>query len=211
MDDGRGDWLGRLFPNWPGSLRRVGGGGGGGGDRGFLAMNVPETEAAIAAEVVYEANDGVSDFIVAQAQERLRALQVAAHALDQRVTQVAAFQFAAAAFAAGAAASDVLRFFASLSAIAFVVGGVVAFRGIRSDPIHLPGIAPAWWKGSLEVKPFELDTARAWAADVLQNAIEQVDNENCERARHLNLSLNYAVGGAVLVAIGSALRLFGSL
>lgn len=171
-------------------------------------MSVPETESAVAAEVVYKANDVVSSFIVAQAQERLRALQVAAHALDQRVTQVAAFQFAAAAFAAGAAASDVLRFFASLSAIAFVVGGVVAFRGIRSDPIHLPGIAPAWWKGAIDVEPFEMDTARAWAADVLQNAIEQVDHENCERARHLNLSLNYAVSGAVLVALGSVLRLF---
>lgn len=174
-------------------------------------MDNSENDAAIAADVVYRANDVVADFIMAQAQERLRALQVAAHALDQRVTQVAAFQFAAAAFAAGAATADVLRLFAGLSAVAFVVGGMVAFRGIRSDPIHLPGIAPAWWKGSRDLESFEIDTARGWAAGVLQSAIDQVDTENCERARHLNLSLCYALGGAVLVGFAAALKIFAPI
>jgi hypothetical protein len=195
-----------LFP--PGSLRRVGGGGGGDWIGGGLAIT--DSEKNIAVNIVYSATDDVGALILRQAEDRLKALQTAAHALDQRVTQVAALQFAAAAIAGSATAAGPLAALGGLSSLVFLVGGVVAFRGIRSDPIHLPGIAPNWWEASLNVPSFGMDLAQGWAAGVYQTAITEVDNENCERARHLNLSLRYALGGASLLAFAAVLRSFSS-
>lgn len=166
----------------------------------------PEAEK-VAAQTAYQANSDVSDFILAQAGERLRALQTAAHALDQRVTAVAAFQFAGAALA-GATAGPSLAAITALSGVLFVVGGITAFRGIRSDPIQLPGIAPAWWGEAPRAPSYQLDEAKGWAAGVYQNAIDQIDHENCERAKHLNVSLWYAVAAAVLAGTAASLRAF---
>lgn len=201
---GEGEGEGLLLPK-PES-RLVGGGGGGDGGGGGLAMLNSEKEMAV--EVVYSANEEVSQLILRLAEERLKALQTAAHALDQRVTQVAAFQFAAAAFVGGAAFTGPMSLFAGASAIAFVVGGVVAFRGVRSDEFHLPGIAPNWWEASRTLEAFEANAARGWAAGAYQTAISQTDIENCERAKYLNLSLRYAMCGAALMAFTAFLRIF---
>lgn len=167
-----------------------------------------DTEKELAEEIVHTLPDTVSELVFAQGMERLRALQTAAHSLDQRVTQVAALQFAAAALAASATIEPFQRWLFGFAALAFVVGGCVAFRGIRSDAIHLPGIEPKWWAGALGLAAFTDKDARAWAAGVIQTSITQVDKENCERAKHLNLSLWYAVAGAICLALAGGLRVF---
>lgn len=167
------------------------------------------TDKEIAEEIVHTLPNDVSELIFSQAMERVRALQIAAHALDQRVTQVAALQFAAAALSASVSVEPFQRIFFGAGALSFVVGGCVAFRGIRSDPIQLPGVAPAWWAGALSMAgSFKHNDARAWAVGLTQEAIDQIDRENCERARHLNVSLWYAVGGAIALAAAGVLRIF---
>lgn len=59
-----------------------------------------DTEKEVAEEIVHTLPNDVSEVIFSQAMERVRALQIAAHSLDQRVTQIAALQFAAAALSA---------------------------------------------------------------------------------------------------------------
>ncbi|PZT99853.1 MAG: hypothetical protein DI624_04055 [Brevundimonas sp.] len=167
-----------------------------------------DTEKELAEEIVHTLPNDVSELIVAQAMERVRALQTAAHSLDQRVTQVAALQFAAAALSASVEVEPFQRWLFGIAALAFVVGGCVAFRGIRSDAIQLPGIAPVWWRGALVLTTFTQNDARSWAAGAIQTAITQIDVENCERAKHLNTSLWYAVGGAAALAIAGGLRIF---
>lgn len=167
-----------------------------------------DTEKEIAEEIVHTLPDDVSEVIFLQAMERIRALQTAAHSLDQRVTQVAALQFAAAALSASVSVEPFQRWLFGVAAIAFVVGGCVAFRGIRSDAIQLPGIAPIWWRNAMNIPGFGVTDAKSWAAGVIQSAITQIDVENCERAKHLNASLWYAVVGAVLLAGAGALRIF---
>lgn len=165
-------------------------------------------QVQLAERISHTLPKAVSEIVYLQAWERLRALQTAAHALDQRTTSVAAFQFAAAAVTATLGSISELAFFAGIAAISFVVGGCVAFRGIRSDPFQIPGIAPVWWEGALAHTCFSLADARAWATGQMQHSITQIDTENCERARHLNLSLQYAMAGAALVGIAAFLRIF---
>lgn len=167
-----------------------------------------DSEKDLANEISYSANEVVSDFILRQAEERLRALQTAAHALDQRVTQVAAFQFAAAAVVAGLAANKDISLFAGVGSIAFIVGGLVAFRGVRSDEFHLPGIAPNWWSQTLSMDDFDIGIAKAWATGAYQTAITRTDVENCHRAQHLNVSLRYAACGSVMMAVYAFLSIF---
>lgn len=167
-----------------------------------------DSEKELANEIVFSANDDVSSFMFTQAAERLRALQTAAHALDQRVTQVAAFQFAAAAFVGGVAHNGQLALFSGAGAISFIIGGLVAFRGVRSDEFHLPGIAPTWWDRTLDIEGFDLKAAQSWAAGAYQTAITRTDIENCKRAEFLNLSLRYAIGGASCMAAYAFLRIF---
>lgn len=167
-----------------------------------------DTDKEVAEEIVHTLPNDVSELIFAQAMERVRALQIAAHSLDQRVTQVAALQFAAAALSASVTVEPFQRWLFGLAALAFVFGGCIAFRGIRSDAIQLPGIPPIWWQGALSIAGFSSNDARSWAVGAVQSAITQIDVENCERAKHLNLSLRYAVAGAVLLAVAGALRVF---
>ena len=166
-------------------------------------MNDPDTELAV--EIVHTASEPVAQLIFDQANERIRALQTAAHALDARASQVAALQFAGAALAGGAALGGQLTIFAAASAFFFVLGGVSAFRAVESGDFHPPGIAPVWWEAVL-TQPLTKQDARAWAAGVLQTAIRKVDEENCERAKHLNNSLMLAVVGAALIAAGAIVK-----
>lgn len=167
-----------------------------------------DTEKEVAEEIVHTLPNDVSEVIFSQAMERVRALQIAAHSPDQRVTQIAALQFAAAALSASVTVEPFQRWLFGLAALAFVVGGCIAFRGIRSDAIQLPGIPPIWWQGALTVANFNANDAKSWAAGAVQSAITQIDVENCERAKHLNLSLWYAVAGAIALAIAGGLRIF---
>lgn len=189
-------------------LRREGGGGGGdgGGGKGVRAMSNQSVEEA--KSVAFNLDYSVSEFVFAQAVERLKALQTAAHALDTRITQVATLQFTAAAIAAnlipnGKAASLTC---ALISMLAFIVGGIFAFRGVRSDAIHLPGLPPAWWIDATQEDEFTDKTALCWAAGVYQGSIDDVEAENAIRSKALNMSLVYAVAGAGFVTLAAAFR-----
>lgn len=166
------------------------------------------SQAEVAEEVSHTLDEDVSKFICEQGQLRLESLQVAAHAIDARCTQVSTLLFAAAALSAAAISPSLSlsTSFAVLATIAFIWGGVAAFRGIRSDEFCLPGIAPAWWVGALQYDSFTLKDARAWKARLLQEGIEQVEGENHTRAENLNASLRLAVIGAVLVGLAAAAR-----
>lgn len=166
-----------------------------------------DSEKGLAQNIVYQAADDVGALMLRQAEERLKALQTAAHSLDQRITQVAGLHFAAAAVSAGLSGGPAPAL-GALAALSFLVGGMIAFRGIRSDPIHLPGIPPVWWERSLSLEPFNIDQAQGWAASAYQTAITEVDVENCTRAKHLNLSLRFALGGATLMALSAFVASF---
>ena len=165
-----------------------------------------------AKSAAFHLSDDVSDIVVRQGEMRLQAVQTAAHALDARVTQAATLQFTAAAVAGGLLGSTGAAPIAALSAIAFAIGGVVAFRGVRSDPMHLPGLPPAWWADALDVdtpeKRFSVRDARNWLAGYLQEAIDLAEAENDRRARSLNLSLRWAIAGAALAAAAVLPRVF---
>jgi hypothetical protein len=171
-------------------------------------MDIP-TAKDETAQLVYGLPDDVTEFIVTQGAERLRAQQIGVHALDQRITQVAGFQFAAAALAGAVASVGApVALIAAAAAVSFVIGGVVAFRGIRSDPHYPPGLPPLWWKPAADLSEFDVHTARSWLAGYIQDSLVANDAEDAKRAQHLNVSLRYGIAGAVLVSLAALLRAF---
>ena len=188
--------------------RRIGAGGGGDGGGGGLAMTQTSKERAQAA--INHVRPDAAKLILDLALERARNQHSASLALDARMTQASYLQFAAAAVSATVAgvsgASSLSVSFASISAIAFVIGGVICFRGVRSDDHQAPGLPPEWWAKVTDTRRFGLSEAQCWAAGAIQEMMEEVENENIKRAAALNLSLRYAIAGAVTVAIAAAIR-----
>lgn len=168
------------------------------------------SDKQLAEEIVHTASEAVSELIFNQAMENIRALQIAAHALDARASQVAALQFAGAALAGSSALTGQVMTMAALSAVFFVAGGLAAFVAVRSGNFNPPGIAPIWWKAALS-QPLTLKDARAWAAGATQSAISQVHRENCRRALFLNVSLCLAAVGAAMIAFGAVSKAWPSL
>lgn len=165
--------------------------------------------AELAEVVVHTLDPDVSRFVLDQGALYLSALQVASHALDARATQVATILFAAAALSASVVGTSLSwsSVLAALSALFFLWGGIATFRILRSDPIRLPGVAPAWWQGAMEIQPFTTKEAWAWAARLQQLAIENIECENKERAVALNAGLRLAVVGGCLIGLAATLRL----
>lgn len=89
----------------------------------------------------------------------------------------------------------------------FVVGGVVAFHGIRAGVLAVPGADPAWWSQADDLSAFTEEDAQCWVVGHMQDAIVSLDQINSRRADALNLSLAYgaAAGGFILVAGAIAL------
>jgi hypothetical protein len=172
-----------------------------------------DTPSDIARKIIDHCSSDVATFILDSASERYRSQQAVSLALDARITQATIVQFGgatvAATVAAGAKISSISLGFSLLATLAFVVGGVVCFRGVRSDNYHPAGLPPAWWKGVLDYKDFDLEHAKCWAAGALQSALDENEAEDRRRADNLNLGLKYALGGAALVVLALILRLAG--
>ncbi len=158
------------------------------------------------------ADDETARLILELAKERARAQHAASMALDQRVTQVALLQFTAAALSAALASGSQTPVFAqglsAIGAVLFVLGAAVCFRGIRSGPGYPPGLPPVWWgdTGS-HAEPFVLRHAMCWAAGAIQQAIDANVQEDSIRSRHLNLGLNYAMAGGLMIMAAALFRI----
>lgn len=167
-------------------------------------------KAQLAEEVVYSLDNAtVARFVFDQGVLHLQSLQTNSHALDARATQVVTFLFAAAALAIASLSAKLTlsNTCALASALFFIWGGVIVFRCLRSDGIHLQGAAPAWWQGAVAIEPFGQKEALAWAAKLQQIAIETTCRENEHRGNALNAGLRCGVVGAVLVAASAVLRI----
>jgi hypothetical protein len=151
----------------------------------------------------------ISALIVTLGQDRLKAQQSASASLDNRFGQVVSFQFAAAAVSATYLAThDAAGIVDGAARLAFLVGGAIAFRGMRSDHQHLPGIEPSWWHPALSAQNFDLAKARSWLAGLTEEMIEFNAAETEHRARALNTSLWVGAFGAALLAVTNVTRLF---
>jgi hypothetical protein len=177
-------------------------------------MEQPDPNVAL--EVVHSLDETVARFVFDEGARHVQALQVASHALDARATQVATILFAAAALAAGVIekALSWTSLLAVLSVGFFLWGGIASFRAVRSDPIHVPGLAPSWWTGALDLLNDEGKStltaidALSWAARQQQVAINSMCRENEHRAVALNACLRCGVVGACLVGVAAVFRLW---
>lgn len=149
--------------------------------------------------------------VIELGQERLRAMQAASIAIDQRISQVAAFQLAAAAFAGSLLISDkVAPFTVALAfgaCLAFVAGAVLAFRGTAAGKQHLPGLPPSYWKDAPTTKGFDAICAQEWLAMETEGAITFNKAQDEKQAWWLHASLWAGLIGAALVAGAAGSRL----
>lgn len=163
-----------------------------------------------AEEIVHTLDPTVARFVFEEGVRHTQALQTVAHALDARATQVATILFAAAALSAGAIGTE-LNLGSVLAVFAtglFIWGGLISFRGVRSDDFRAPGLPPAWWHGALPItEQFICKDALAWAAKQQQIVIDHICAENVQRSDALNSSLRAAFLGAIFVGLAAALKL----
>ncbi|HXQ46437.1 MAG TPA: hypothetical protein VN806_07465 [Caulobacteraceae bacterium] len=166
-----------------------------------------------ARKVVRTLPDDISAMVLSLAQAKLSALQLSGSALDQRCTQAASFELAAAAVAGALLATDnasiFTRLFAALAAIAFVSAACFAFGGVRAGKQHLPGINASWWAPALETKDFDLKIARGWAADYYEKAIIFNVSVDKKRSSALDSSLLLSILAGVFVSLAALSRLAG--
>lgn len=185
-------------------------------------MSTPtKREAAAAAEkegrkdlarkAAYNAPAESARMIVELGQERLKALQTGGVALDNRTTQVAAIQLAAAAFAAGLTVTDKITVigatFAATACIFFVLGSGLAFWGMRSCDNQVAGVNPTFWRDILTTRRFSDKVAWSWAAEVTEAGI--IDACAVDRARGGWLDRSLVAGGLgasfIMLAVGTNL------
>lgn len=149
--------------------------------------------------------------IVTLGQERLKAMQAAGIALDARTTQVAAFQLAAAAFAAGLSGHEQTGLLAaSASAVGcllFVGGSGLAFWGMRSCKSQVAGVEVSFWKGALDERLTD-KLARCWAAEITEDFTFEARHVDEVRAKWLNRSLLVGGAGALAVLFAVGFNLF---
>jgi len=164
--------------------------------------------------VLNHVDDETAVFIIGMALERARSQQGVSIALDQRITQASYLQLAGAAVGAALAGIEhghsAATGFAAFGAVGFMVGAVICFRGVRSDDYQAIGLPPSWWIAVRDQAEFTLANAHCWAAGAIEQAINANADEDTRRARALNLSLRYSMGGAVLTCISAFSFFFGS-
>jgi len=169
----------------------------------------------IARKAAYRAPPPAAELMVTLGQERLKALQAAGVAVDARTTQVAAFQLAAAAFAAGLSAQSGLKWqsavLGSLGCLAWFIGCGLAFWGIRSCKNQVAGLDPSFWSGVLTTPRFSARLARSWAAEATEDMILVACRVDEVRARWLNMSLIAGGVGATLLLAAVGLNVVGRL
>jgi len=170
-----------------------------------------ERRKEIARKAAYKAPPESARLIVELGQERLKALQTGGIALDNRTTQVAAFQLAAAAFSAGFTVSETVSVpaatLAGTACAVFLIGSALAFWGIRSCDTQVAGVDPTFWTGILDRVRFTDKLARSWAAEVTEDCIVAACTVDRTRGRWLDRSLIAGAAGAslMIVAVGANL------
>jgi hypothetical protein len=155
----------------------------------------------------YKAPPATASLIIQLGQERLKALQAGATALDARTTQVAGYQLAAAGFCAGLAATQpdlTSALLASAGCLSFVLGSALAFFGVHACDTQAAGIEPSYWERVLSTRPFNDRIGRSWIAHSTEACILDAQRVDAARARWLNISLMFGAIGAfaVLCAVG---------
>lgn len=149
--------------------------------------------------------------IVELAQEKLKGLQLSGAALDQRCTQAAAFELAAAAISGALLAVDsascLTKLLAASSCAVFVAGAALAFLGVRSGKQHLPGVEASWWYPAINESTFTEAQARSWIAGYFEDAIIHNIQQDAKRSRGLNASLIASLVAGVLIAAAAFSRL----
>jgi hypothetical protein len=166
----------------------------------------------LAERAIAHASDDVAAFILSSAEERARGHHATSIALDQRAAQTAGFLMAAAAVAATASVAPGgawVHVLSGASAVSFAAGACLAFRAVRSDVHHPPGLPPAWWRHIVDHEEFSLRDARCWAAGAIEQMLETNAAEDRKRGDHLNLALRYGVAGAVLIVVAAVPAMFG--
>jgi hypothetical protein len=161
----------------------------------------------------FTVSDPVSAMIVEMAQEKVRGLQLSGAAIDQRCTQAATFELAAAAlsgaFLALESASWDTKRWAAFSCLAFVIGAFFAFLGVWVGKQQLAGVEPSYWFRTKASGPDNVSEARAWIAGYLEDAIDANIKQDKWRSRGLNASLLCAVIGGMFVTAAAFSRLCG--
>ena len=186
------------------------GGGGGGGGGGGLGFDMGETPKEAALRTFWAANPAVQKVIFDQGLTHMQARLQAALALEQRVSQVAALLFAAAAVAAQTAwaVKGPPAVTAGRATICFVVGALVAFHGVKAGELAIPGADPAWWSRAENISSFTDKDAEYWAVGHMQDAIDSLDKMVIRRSGALNLSLRYGVAAGIFIAISGVIAMF---
>jgi hypothetical protein len=170
-------------------------------------MFTPDVEGARSAARVA----AISTMVVEQGQERLRALQASGAALDQRVTQVAALQLAAAAIAGtlltGDGAIHPAKVLGAFACLAFVAGALIAFGGMKAGHQQLPGMLPSWWAAAADDPNFDGVHGREWLAAETEKNIAFNCRIDEKRAGWLDASLIVGLGGGLLIVASAFVRL----
>lgn len=176
-----------------------------------VVLPLPTTNEEKARYIAYEADDAISELILQHATERLRAQHSGSIALDQRCTNVAAFQMTAVAITLAYLGSDtatvVGKALAAAACCLFFLGAASAFFGVLSGPLNLPGLPPAYW---YRTDNFKIDAARSWAVGDMQRCIDANERRNELRGDALNGSLFFALAGLALVFIAGSTQVFAS-
>jgi hypothetical protein len=164
--------------------------------------------------VLDHVDDETAAFIIDMALERARSQQGVSIALDQRITQASYLQLTGAAIGATLAGIEKghssAAGLAAFGSISFVIGAVICFRGVRSDNHQAVGLPPSWWIAVRDYGEFKLTNARCWAAGAIEQAINANAAEDARRARALNMSLRYSIGGALLTCLAAFWSISGA-
>lgn len=175
-----------------------------------MTQPIPETptrKAEVAEETVHSLNPKVARFVFEEGVRHTQALQIAAHALDARATQVATILFAAAALAAGSIGTKLswAGFLAATSTVLFIWGGLICFRSIESTDFRAPGTPPEWWRAAINHNFTERD-ALAWAAKEQQIVVDHICAENADRSDALNSGLRLGVAGSIAITVSAVIK-----
>lgn len=161
-----------------------------------------------AAEAFEHASASVRKTILAEAEKRVQATIGRLDALNQRLSGMAALQFAGAAVATTLTTNaDKLPstsiYWAALAAAVFVAGGVIACTGLFSGKSVFPGEAPSWWlaHGAEALARLDEEGAQLWLFERHEAMISSLLASVNRRATRFNLSvLCGAIAGALVAS-----------
>ena len=170
-------------------------------------------ESEKASEAAALLPEDVSSLILQLAQDRIKALQAASAAIDQRITQMAGFQLTAAALAGTFLVNSKDSFLggaiALAATVAFLTGLSIAIYAVAKGHQEICGMVPRWWHDATKVDDFSIKDARAWMAGHSQFCIESNSKEDERRLRLMKASLAFGAIGGLCVLLSAGAKLTG--